>query len=161
MSRKILEFQGVVTEILPLGSISVGEPIFSDPSTPNKYYRLVTTEYSNPHHIDIIKTYVVGIEEVDISQYGSPIFLPAARKKVRDGKKYFVQFQPSKNATKAVEGVPRWGNRVMYSVDPDSFERRDYMPVVFIAGIKFPDKFVVVTNKWRTLTAGELKSFIK
>ena len=161
MSLKCLQLYGVITEILPYGAISVGEPIFSDPCTPNKYYRLLTEKHNEKYGISLIRTYPVKLEEVDISQYGAPVFLPAARRKVKDGKKYFVQFQPSKNRTVEVEGAGWWRGQVSIYIDTKMFERRDYVPNILTVGVKFPDKFVAVIQPLRFLTAGELARFIK
>lgn len=158
--RVDLKLYGVITEILPDGEISICEPVYINywSNQEKKFYRLLTEDIKNPHNGII--TYPTALEEIDISQFGTHLFLPASRKKINDGKKYFVLFQQSKNAT---IGTYRDYYRfpTIFGIDPKLFTDRDYTPMNLTVGIKFPNKFVAVRNPYRFLSAKELEKFIK
>lgn len=174
MSLQFLELYGVITEILPDGEISVGEPVFicdtftnsripkiTNSCTPKKYYRFrFATVEAKGREGGGIRTYPIGFEEVDLSQYGKPLFLPVAREKVGDGKKYCILFQKSKDATVTENGMPVWYKRVTIRVEKDFSVRLGYTPVLLTVGIQFPNKFVAKMSKGSFLTPAELKPFI-
>lgn len=135
MSTNIARLFGVVTKILPDGETCICEPIFTNHTQKGyskenqKFYKAVYDEH------DILKTF----KEIDISKYGTPIFLPASRKKILDGKEYLVMFQSSKNDTKydarTYSGVP-----ILATQDSGLY----WMPQHITVGIKFPSKFVAI-----------------
>lgn len=149
-----LELYGVITKILPEGRMSLGEAIFTEKLSKGKkkFYRLLTEEDTRTNS-RITYLYPKGLEEVDIAQYGSPVFLPASKNKVYDGNEYFVQFQASKNVTS--------GEQLYMMIRPDTFTRRDYIPKCLTVGIKFPNKFIVVMNQGRFLSVDELECWFR
>ena len=124
---------GVISPILPDGEFVKCKPIFIDYwayKPPHTYYEGI--EYTN-------KKSQLGISEfkkMDIRQYGKPVFLPASRKKIHDGKEYFIIFQPTKNHTKlAMQSYFKIPAISTTTCD-------DFCPLILNVGILFPNKFV-------------------
>ena len=152
-----LKLYGVITEILPNGQISVCEPIFTDYwRKDKKLYRLITEDVEIFSSYTRICTFPKKLEEVDISEYGTPLFLPASRKKIGDGKKYFVIYQPSKNAT---IGTEYHSSTTLFGLTQETFIQRDFIPIHLTIGIKFPSSFIAV-KKSSKLSTDELRDYI-
>lgn len=143
---------GVIAPILPDGEFVKCEPVFID-------YWI----YKNPSTFYIGKKFTqtstgrMGIsefEEIDIRKFGKPIFLPANRKRINDGKKYFIVFQQSKNHTKPPHAP--------YSRSPYASTATDdsILPDILNVGILFPNKFVIIDAD-RELSNEELLAFIQ
>jgi len=122
-----LKVYGVISQILETGAFTVCTPIFVGAHERKKY-----TEF---YRIDSDGQIV----QVDLKQYGAPIFLPAGKKKVNDGKEYFIIYRTTQNFTH--EAFKTYCNN-----DPVICvnERIGWMPTSMSMGIKFPDKFVAV-----------------
>ncbi|MCI9063492.1 MAG: hypothetical protein HFJ17_02685 [Clostridia bacterium] len=96
---KNLKLYGIITEIIPQGDVAICEPVYVDywSKTPTQFFHIVTETQREPCNIDgfaSVKSY--RIEEVDINQFGKPLFLPVGKNKIQDGKKYFILFQANK-----------------------------------------------------------------
>ena len=93
-------------------------------------------------------------KEIDIRQYGKPVFLPASRKKIYDGNEYFIIFQPSKNHTKAAMQNYFKIPGISTSTCDNSYLR------ILNVGIQFPNKFVAYIAD-RELTEKELRCLLQ
>lgn len=120
---------------MPDGEFVKCEPVFVDywgPKNPSDYYLgFKSTSYEGG---------ISDFKKVDINMYGDKVFLPASRKKINDGKKYFIAFQPSKNYTISV--------LQNYHVFPMIVPINEtYYSRTLNVGILFPDKFVAIISK--------------
>lgn len=89
---------GVITPILPDGEFVKCEPVFVDCWGSKKTSAYYLGIKPTPHE-QFSKSGISHFERVDINVYGNEVFLPASRKKINDGKEYFIVFQPTKNHT--------------------------------------------------------------
>lgn len=78
--------------------------------------------------------------EIDLKKYGSPVFLPASKKKVNDGNEYFIVYRSTQNATLGMYAT--YLRDVCIATDDEAF----WMSADLSMGIKFPDKFVCVLS---------------
>lgn len=148
MANKINEgrLYGVISQILPDGEFVKCKPIFVERwiySQPSTYYEGI--HYTNEQSQSGISEF----KEIDIRQYGKPVFLPASRKKIYDGNEYFIIFQPSKNHTKVAMQNYFKVPGISTSTCDDSYPR------ILNVGIQFPNKFVAYISD-RELTEKEL-----
>ena len=146
---KLGQLFGVISPILPDGEFVKCEPVFVDfwnSKNPSDYYLGAKSDlYEDAGILDFKK--------VDINVYGDKVFLPASRKKINDGKKYFIAFQPTKNYTK-----PSLQN---YYVFPTiKLVDEPYYSRILSVGILFPNKFVAIISK-RELSKKTLLSAIQ
>lgn len=122
-----LKLYGIISQIYEPGTFAKCTPIFIKPikkGTPTEFYRIDDTG---------------KITEVDLSQYDKPIFLPASRKKINDGKEYFIIYRSFQNSTQARHKTYR-PDFIAITTDGSEY----WMPRSLSIGIKFPDKFVCV-----------------
>ncbi len=152
MANKIHDgrLYGVISQILPDSEFVKCKPIFVERwvySQPSTYYEGIpfTNEQS--------QSGISEFKEIDIRQYGKPVFLPASRKKIYDGNEYFIIFQPSKNHTKAV-----MQNYFKIPGISTSTCDHSYLRILNV-GILFPDKFVAYIAD-RELTEKELRCLL-
>lgn len=133
---KLGRLYGVISPILPDGEFVKCEPVFVDfwnSKNPSDYYLGATSALYEDAGI-------LNFEKVDISMYGAKVFLPTSRKKINDGKEYFIAFQPTKNYTK-----PLFQNYHAFPIIrvPDE----PYYSRILNIGILFPNKFVAIVSK--------------
>lgn len=142
---------GVISTILPDGKFVKCKPIFIDYwayKQPFTYYEGIP--YTNKRSQSGISEF----KEMDIRQYGKPVFLPASRKKIHDGKEYFIIFQPTKNHTKlAMQNYFKIPGISTTTCD-------DSYPRILNVGIQFPNKFVAYIAD-RELTEKELRCLLQ
>lgn len=113
-----LKVYGVISQILEPGAFTVCVPIFVNPGEGRKYTKFYRFDE------------VGKIIQIDLEQYGAPVFLPAGKKKVNDGKEYFIIYRTTQNFTH--EDFKTYCNNELLICTDISM------------GIKFPDKFVAV-----------------
>lgn len=146
---KLGQLYGVISPILPDGEFVKCEPVFVDfwnSKNPSDYYLGAKS--------DVYKDAgILNFEKVDISIYGDKVFLPASRKKINDGKKYFIAFQPTKNRTS-----PTF--RDYYNFPTIKAVDEPYYSHILNVGILFPNKFVAIISK-RELSEKSLLSAIR
>lgn len=135
MANKIVEgrLYGVISPILPDGEFVKCRPIFVErwgPTQPSAYYEGIN--YTNKQS----QLGTSEFKEVDIRPYGKPVFLPASRKKINDGKEYFIIFQATKNHTRVTMRNYMKIPEISITSCDDSY------PHILNIGILFPDKFV-------------------
>lgn len=75
---------GMIGKVKKNGSVVKCTPVFRE--KPNSYYTVTRNQNDE-----------VTYTPIDIGCYGQPIFLPASKKKIDDGKEYFFIFQRSKS----------------------------------------------------------------
>ncbi|MCI9274618.1 MAG: hypothetical protein HFJ24_00815 [Clostridia bacterium] len=122
-----LKVYGVISQILEPGAFTACVPIFVNSRERNKYTKFYRFDEAG------------NIIEVDLRQYGAPVFLPAGKKKVNDGIEYFICYRSTQNFTH--EAFKTYcNNHILICAD----ERINWMPASISMGIKFPDKFVAV-----------------
>lgn len=125
---------GVISPILSDGEFVKCKPVFVESwasSQPSTYYEGIP--YTNKQS----RSGISEFKELDIRQYGKPVFLPASRKKIHDGKEYFIIFQLTKNHTKL-----SMRNYFKYP-EISTTTCADSYPHILNVGILFPNKFVV------------------
>ncbi len=135
MANKIVEgrLYGVISPILPDGEIVKCKPVFVEgwtSSQPSTYYEGIPFTNKN------FQSGISEFKEIDIRQYGKPVFLPASRKKINDGKEYFIIFQATKNHTRVTMRNYMKIPEISITSCDDSY------PHILNIGILFPDKFV-------------------
>ena len=122
-----LKLYGVISKICEPGTFEKCIPVFinsSERGKPTKFYKLNDDG---------------KIAETDLSQYGNPVFLPASRKKINDGKEYFIIYRSTQNATHM-----RFITYQLSYIAICSDEEANWMSSSISVGIKFPDKFVCI-----------------
>ena len=127
---------GVIAPILPDGEFCICEPIFVDSRAyqkPSAYY--LGMKKTSPSK----RMGISHFEEIDTTMYGNTIFLPASRKKINDGKKYFILFQPSKNRTRL-----SLQNYYKFPTLTATFGEDVCFSSILNIGILFPNKFVAI-----------------
>lgn len=122
-----LKVYGVISQILEPGAFTLCEPIFVNSGERRKYTKF--------YRFDKDK----NIIEVDLGQYGTPVFLPTGKKKINDGREYFIVYRTTQNFT--AEAFKNYCNNDLFICTD---ERIDWMSASISMGIKFPDKFVAV-----------------
>lgn len=122
-----LKVYGVISKILEPGTFTMCTPVFVDPYERGKY-----TKFYRPDDKG-------QVTEFDLAQYGKPIFLPASKKKINDGKEYFIIYRSTQNATQK-----RYVTYTLHSIAICPGEEASWMAKSLSMGIKFPDKFVCV-----------------
>ena len=140
----LVKLYGVISEIGKENEFFLCEPVYvmALEEKVSKYYRINESG---------------DLEEIDIGKYGSPVFLPAARKKVGDGNKYFIVFKKSQNYTRRESCTFFSAPMVRVLTEEDAeLDLRTLNLRTLSVGIKFPDKFVCV-YKENQLTAEELE----
>ena len=152
MANKIDEgrLYGVISQILPDGNFIKCEPVFVDAwlyKHPSAYYLGIKQSYDK-------RTGISQFEEVDIQTYGKTVFLPANHKKVNDGNKYFIMFQPTKNYTK-----PELRNYNRIPAISLATPNSSYIYILNV-GILFPNKFVTMIAD-RELSEEEMLAAIR
>ena len=142
---------GVISPILPEGEFVKCKPIFIDCwdyKPPYTYYEGI------PYTTKQSRSGISEFKEMDIRQYGTPVFLPASRKKIHDGKEYFIIFQLSKNHTKlSMRNYFKYPGISTTACD-------DSYPLLLNVGILFPNKFVAYITD-RELTEKELRCLLQ
>lgn len=79
---------GMIGQVKKNGGVVKCIPVFrNDDNNDNQYYTLTLKEDGEE----------IECTPIDISCYGSPLFLPASKKKIDDGKEYFFIFQANKS----------------------------------------------------------------
>lgn len=122
-----LKVYGVISQILEPGAFTVCTPVFVNSRERRKYTKFYRFDEDGK------------IEEIDLRQYGAPVFLPAGKKKVNDGKEYFIVYRSTQNFTH--RDFKTYENNYL-AICTD--ERICWMSANILMGIKFPDKFVAV-----------------
>lgn len=122
-----LKVYGVISQILEPGAFTVCVPIFVNSEERRKYTKFYRFDEDGK------------IVAMDLKQYGAPVFLPAGKKKINDGKDYFIVYRGTQNFTHN-DFKTYYNNKLFICMD----ERVDWMSASISMGIKFPDKFVAV-----------------
>ena len=123
----LLKVYGAISQIFEPGVFTDCTPIFVNHHERGKYTKFYRLDDNGQ------------VIEVDLNEYGTPVFLPAGKKKANDGKEYFIIYQSSKNYT-----LNRY---CTYSRDHIAISTEGEIPWIpksLSMGIKFPDKFVCV-----------------
>ena len=125
--RMLLYLYGAISQICSDGVFSKCTPIFVSALEKKytKFYRL--DKNGEP-------------AEIDLNSYGKPVFLPASRKKVNDGKEYFIVYRSTQNHTKRQYATYFEPIRIPISAGGELY----WLPSSLSMGIRFPDQFVVV-----------------
>lgn len=122
-----LKVYGVISQILEPGAFTLCTPIMVDSSERRKYTKFYRFDEEGK------------IVETDLEQYGAPVFLPAGKKKINDGKEYFIIYRTTQNFTHQ-DFKNYYNNNLLICTD----ERVYWMSGSISMGIKFPDRFVAV-----------------
>ena len=139
---------GVITKILSNGSICICEPVFIDYWKKEKgYFKAIFEENKIGN-----KKYIKSFKQIDISIYGSPIYLPASNEKINDGNYYFVIFENNKNIVKNLEDTD-FRNISISTVDSEDY----CTPISITTSILFPNKFITTFD---TISLNDLENYI-
>lgn len=136
---------GVITKIQPDGEFAVCEPIFVNhfekregKNRKRRFYRAIYDDLSST--MDIHGKIITSFEEVDMSEYGTPRFLPYCSKQVAYDKEYFVILPSYTNYTDS-----RFWNYNEFPI-VTYFGSPSWLPKKLTVGIMFPNKYVAVTK---------------
>lgn len=81
---KTMRLYGMIGQVKKNKTVTKCKPVFRDWS-------------KNIYEAQVVDGIIIDFIPTDLSQYGNPVFLPASKKKIGDGKEYFFVFQHTKS----------------------------------------------------------------